>query len=204
MHRCLLCVAAMATLVSAAVAKPPALPARLYYVQDGAAACTTRKALQALPALWSATPAAHAKDYAARGCVWLASNTMVAWNGRRDPDALSLFARIAIADKPPLVMFANDLGEAPWRNPSARDFVTRAGGIACSMPYQLEPAYQAAHRNDEAWFRSTGCAHVPEGIAAVRIAPGVATSTEGAWQVRLRDRFKGVTVWMYGTALDAR
>lgn len=168
----------------------------LYYIHAGAPACLRIKDLEKVPALWRATPDSHAKDFAALGCVWLSSNARVSWDGRRHD---LYFAKITTADHRSLVAYANDLGLAPYRDPLKRDYLTVAGAIACAAPFRLGEAAQAVIAGDRAWLHQTGCVTLPAGVAALRLAPPLAEP--GVWQVRLRDRTKGQTVWMRSTDL---
>jgi hypothetical protein len=170
----------------------------LYYVQSGAPACQRVKDLDKMPALWRATPAAHVGDFAKLKCVWLAPNTRVIWSGTRIE---FFFARIATADHRSLVVYRNDLGRSPWHDPLRRDYVTLQGAIACTNPFWIEEASQAIIAGDKAWFDGTGCVRLPASISALRIAPPLAEP--GVWQVRLRDRTRGQTVWMRSTDLTA-
>jgi len=170
----------------------------LYYVQSGAPACQRIKDLEKIPALWRVTPAAHAGDFAKIKCVWLAPNTRVTWSGTRIE---LFFARITTADHRTLVVYRNDLGRSPWQDPLRRDYVTLEGAIACTSPFRIEEASQAIIAGDKAWFNRTGCVRVPAGVAALRISPPLAEP--GVWQVRLRDRTKGQTVWVRSTDLTA-
>jgi hypothetical protein len=118
----------------------------LYYVQAGAPACQHVKDLEKLPALWRATPAAHAGDFAKIKCVWLAPNTRVTWSGTRIE---LFFARIETADHRTLVVYRNDLGRSPWQDPLRRDYVTLEGAIACGTPFPLGEAAQAVAAGDK-------------------------------------------------------
>jgi hypothetical protein len=169
----------------------------LYYVQRGAPACQRVKDLDKMPALWRATPAAHAGDFAKLKCVWLAPNTRVAWSGTRIE---LFFARIATADHRTLVVYRNDLGRSPWQDPLRRDYVTREGAIACTSPFRIDEASQAIIAADKTWFGRTGCIRVSAGVAAHRIAPPIAEP--GVWQVRLRTAKFGATAWMRSTELE--
>ncbi len=170
----------------------------LYYVQAGAPACRRVIDLEKVPALWRATPNLHAKDFVARGCVWLSSNTVVSWDGRRRD---FYFARITTGDRHPFFVYANDIGLSPYHDPLKRDYVTAEGAIACGTPFRIAEASQAVAAGDKTWLRQTGCVTLPAGVAALRIAPAVAEP--GTWQVRLQGHPQGQTVWMRSTDLTA-
>jgi len=194
-------VAAVATLASGAAAKPspPNDSHAVYYVQGGAPACRRIGDLQKAPTLWRATPTVHTADYAKINCVWLPSNARVAWSGKRIE---FYFARITTTDRRTLVVYANDLAQLPYRDPLRRDYVTVEGAIACAAPFRLAEASQAVADGDRGWLVQTGCIRLPAGVRATRIAPATATESD-VWQVRLRDRSAGATVWMRGTDMDA-